>query len=335
MKSRQGILEGPYMLKKFLDKKEHTKRFTALFTLILCLLTACGKQTMNAQQDSSTVIGANDKKKDHSKCTLDSFEQPENGKGQVVFEGKKHGYILHLPECEDNAPLVVMLHGYGESAESFCQKTNFEREANAKGYAVVYITGLPTPEDPTSAAGWNSGIGISSNNDVDFLCAFVNDLCKIYSFDRTRIYAVGFSNGAFMTHRLAIEANDIFAAIVSVAGMMPAKMWEDKPEKCEIGVFQITGEKDDVVPKDYDGSSKYSKAPAIETVIEYYVKINGLSHEDRSVVGKKSTLEKYSSLNSTKQVWSLFIPDGRHSWPDEQIVGFNVNNLIIDFLETQ
>lgn len=248
---------------------------------------------------------------------------------------KKRDYILYLPENVVNAPLVVMLHGYGESAEVFRQKTFFENEANARGYAVVYITGAPTPEDPTSATGWNSGIGTSSNDDVAFLCDFVNEICKKYSFDRNRIYAVGFSNGAFMTHRLAIEANDTFAAVVSVAGMMPEKMWESRPEKCEIGVFQITGEKDDVVPKNSDGSAKYAKAPAIEEVIEYYVDMNGLSLEEKSTVGKKSTLEKYTSKNTKKQVWNLFIPDGRHSWPDEKIVGFNANKIIIEFLETQ
>lgn len=248
---------------------------------------------------------------------------------------KKRDYILYLPENVVNAPLVVMLHGYGESAEVFRQKTSFENEANARGYAVVYITGAPTPEDPTSATGWNSGIGTSSNDDVAFLCDFVNELCKKYSFDRNRVYAVGFSNGAFMTHRLAIEANDTFAAVVSVAGMMPEKMWESRPEKCEIGVFQITGEKDDVVPKNSDGSAKYAQAPAIEEVIEYYVDMNGLSLEEKSTVGKKSTLEKYTSKNTKKQVWNLFIPDGRHSWPDEKIVGFNTNKIIIEFLETQ
>lgn len=298
--------------------KTRTFRVVILFIFALMLLTACGG-----------------KQKDHSKCTLDSLEHNETGKGQAVFENKEHDYILYLPENVEGAPLVVMLHGYGESAEAFCQKTSFEKEANASGYAVAYITGIPTPEDPTSAAGWNSGIGISSNNDVDFLCAFVNDMCRLYPFDRTRIFAVGFSNGAFMTHRLALEANDTFSAVVSVAGMMPEKMWQNKPGKCEIGIFQITGEKDDVVPKNSDGSAKYSKAPAIEEVIEYYVNTNGLSLEEKSTIGNMSVLDKYTSKDTPKQVWNLFIPDGRHSWPDEQITGINTNRIIIEFLETQ
>lgn len=272
---------------------------------------------------------------DHSGCKPDSMELAEDGTGIVVYDGVKHDFILDLPEMVEGAPLVLMLHGYGESASAFRQKTTFEQEANAKGYAVVYITGAPSPEDSTSSAGWNSGIGISSNKDVEFLCALANSLCDTYSLDDSRVFAVGFSNGAFMMHRLAVEADDIFAAVVSVAGMMPENIWNNKPADCKIGFLQITGEKDDVVPKNSDGSAKFSKAPAIEEVMEYYIVNNGLVLSDTENIGKKSILEKYTSSDSDRQVWNIFIPDGRHSWPDESIVGFSTNQLILDFLETE
>lgn len=312
--------------------------------IIVCLLfvnilMSCGikEKTVNSdcEQDQDKNTSSEVEKIDHSECKLDSLEQLDDGMGVAIFESVKHDYILDLPEKTKGAPLVVMLHGYGESAEAFRQNTSFEEEATTRGYAVLYVTGAPNPADKTSASGWNSGIGISGNNDVDFICALVNELCKIYLFDRNRVYAVGFSNGGFMTHRLAVEANDIFAAIVSVAGMMPENIWEHRPTSCDIGVLQITGEKDDVVPKNSDGSAKFSKAPAIEEVMDYYVKVNGLTMEEKNSIGKKSILEKYISSDSKKQVWNVFIPDGRHSWPDEEIVGFHTNQIIIDFLEIQ
>lgn len=286
-------------------------------------------------EDEIEEIAAEMEKIDHSGLSLDSIELAEDGTGLAVYDGVKHEIIVNLPEATEGAPLVVMLHGYGESASAFMQKTDFEQEANPLGYAVIYVTGAPSPEDKTSATGWNSGIGISSNKDVEFLCALANDLCSTYSLDRNRVFAVGFSNGAFMTHRLALEANDIFAAVVSVAGMMPENIWVDKPEKCKIGILQITGEKDDVVPKNSDGSVKFSKAPAIEEVMKYYVEKNGLSLSETVSIGKKSILEKYISSDSKKQVWNIFIPDGWHSWPDEALVGFSTNKMIIEFLETE
>lgn len=298
--------------------------------------TTSEEQNVTTEDNSETTeISTEQVVLDHSKCELDCVEISDDNIGLAVYENVSHDFILDLPEQTENAPLIVVMHGYGGDAEAFRSTIALEKEANASGYAVCYVTGAPSPEDATSANGWNSGIGVSSNNDVDFLCGLANYLCETYSLDSTRVFAAGFSNGAFMTHRLALEANDTFAAVVSVAGMMPESVWNNKIDTCSVGVLQITGEKDDVVPKNSDGSAKFSKAPAIEAVIDYYATMNGLALSETTDIGKKSTLTKYTSDASTKQVWNVFIPDGRHSWPDEQIVGFNTNELIIEFLETQ
>lgn len=284
-------------------------------------------------EKSSEATTSEVEKVDYSKCALEDVTAISDNTFDCSYENVKHEFIVDLPDIYENAPLILMLHGYGGSAEAFRSDIEFEKDANANGYVVVYVTGAPSPEDKTSSAGWNSGIGVSSNNDVEFLCALVNYMCTNFSLDATRVYAIGFSNGAFMTHRLAVYANDIFAGVVSVAGMMPESIWENKPVEGAVSVFQITGEKDDVVPKNSDGSAKFSKAPAIEDVIDYYVAINGLSLSETSDIGKKSVLTKYASSDASKQVWNLSISDGCHSWPDEAIVGFNTNALILDFLE--
>lgn len=283
--------------------------------------------------DKNKIINKKDIETDSVNCTLDQVIQINEEVYETSFDGIKHDFIVCLPENYDNAPLVLMLHGYGESAEGFRQKTAFEEEANERGFVVVYVTGAPNLEDKTSSNGWNSGIGKSSNKDVEFLRELSIYLCDTYNLDKERIYAVGFSNGAFMTHRLAMEANDVFAGVVSVAGMMPESIWEDKTNDCKINIFQITGEKDDVVPKNKDGSAKYSNAPAIEDVIAYYVDSNDLTLSETTTIGKKSVLSTYTSADSSIKVWNLDIPDGRHSWPDEKITGINTNKLILDFLE--
>lgn len=264
---------------------------------------------------------------DHSSLRLDSLQCGSDGYGEATFDGVNHELILYLPDNYESCPLIVMLHGYGNSAEAMRTQVDIQDEANARGYAVVYVTG--------TAGGWNSGIGESEDRDVEFLCALSNELCDEYNFDSSRVYAVGYSNGAFMTHRLALEGNDTFAAVVSVAGMMPRSIWEARPEQCPISVFQITGGKDDVVPQLGNGSAQYSDDPAIEDVIGYYVEVNNLTAEQTSEVGRDSTLTVYSSDSVEQQVWNLYIPDGVHSWPDERFVEFNTNSLILDFLDAQ
>lgn len=249
------------------------------------------------------------------------------------FEGIKHGFIVDLPAEPENSPLVLMLHGYGGTAESFRLTAGFEQDANPLGYTVVYVTGAADPADKTSSTGWNSGIGATGNDDTGFLVALTEALRKLYPIDPDRVYAIGFSNGAFMAHRLALEAGNTFAAVVSVAGAMPESMWKNRPESCAVSVFQITGEKDDVIPKNSDGSAKYSRMPAIEDVIGYYAEANGLETAETETIGKGSVLTRYSDAARGGRVWHLVVRDGRHSWSGESVTGIDTNQIILEFLE--
>ena len=268
---------------------------------------------------------------------LSDVQSAEENKYTCTYDGIDHDFILEFPEQIKGAPLIVMLHGYGGSAAGFKTDIGIEAVANENGYAVVYVTGAPNAKDATSANGWNSGIGDCDNRDAEFLVALVQYLENEYGLDETRTYAVGFSNGAFMIHRLALQCGSTFEAFVSVAGMMPESMWNARPQDISVSFLQVTGQKDDVVPKNSDGSADHSKAPAIEAVIEYYVSMDGLDKADEEQIGKKATLTKYSNSSDQgdKIVWDVFIPDGRHSWPDENITGIDMNGLIMDFFEAQ
>ena len=295
--------------------------------IIICLL--CSTLAAGCSLDDVTA--------EQEPIQLEDIVNERDNLYSCVFDGVKHNFILYLPETPQGAPLIVMLHGYGESAAAFRGAVQIEDQANPLGYAVVYVSGAPDPTDSTSAPGWNSGISANGggNKDVEFLSALAEHLTAEFSLDKSRVYAVGFSNGAFMTHRLAMDAGDVFSAVVSVAGKMPASVWERRREKNDVGFFQITGEKDDVVPKKRDGSVKYSKDPAIEDVMEYWASSDGLTISDTIEVGHDSTLTKYTDEDGGKQVWHLCVKGGRHSWPSEQFAGFDANKLILEFLETQ
>ena len=193
------------------------------------------------------------------------------------------------------------------------------------------MTGARNPNDPLSSIGWNSGIGAEGNDDTAFLTALAKYLQKEYSFDEHRTFAAGFSNGAFMVHRLAMEAADTFSACVSVAGLMPVKIWEARKERSDVSFFQISGEMDDVVPKNSDGSAAHAKDPAIEDVMSYWAGSNRLDHCVSEEIGNGSVLSKCSGEQSPNRVWHLLVKDGRHSWPDKKQNGIDTNRLILAF----
>ena len=316
---------------------------TILIVLIL-VISSCGNNEQKSTQVSTDIITTENSTIDTDSdigTDLLSVSHISDNKYSSIYDGIKHDFLVYLPDTsednQENIPFVLMLHGYGDSAEGFCNKVHFEEKANARGYAVIYIDGAPDPNDQTAASGWNSGLKSDGNDDVGFLTAIAMYLEKEYSFDSSRAFVAGFSNGAFMTQRLAMEAPEgTFTGVVSVAGKMTASVYENRNEKNNISVFQVTGTKDEVIPQRQNGSDKFMNDPAIEDVIDYWASSNGLGVCEIEYVGKDSSLAKsYDNENpgNKVKVWHLQIKDGRHSWPEESITGVDINSTILDFFD--
>ena len=282
----------------------------AIMTTILLFMTGCTTTNHGLEDITNTTTN-------HHTCT---------------YDGVRHDFIVELPENPEGSPLVIMLPGAGGTAESFRLDTRFHETACPLGYTVVYVTGAPEPGDPTSPVVWNHEGSKTGNDDAGFLKALAEFIHATYHTDHDDCFAAGFSNGAFMCHRLALEASDAFKAVISVAGTMSGNTWENRASENIASLLQIAGEKDDVIPRLSDGSAKYSKYPAIEDVIGYYSK--GLDTVGVREIGKGSTLTEYFGNDTERQVWFLFVRDGRHSWSAGSMTGIDTNSLIIDFLES-
>lgn len=257
-------------------------------------------------------------------------DTPSPGRYVCTYEGVKHDFIVDTPENPKGSALVIMLPGAGGTAESFRQTTLFHETACPQGYTVVYVTGAPDPGDPSSPVSWNHNAKKTGNDDVGFLKALASFIHKTFNTDSKKCYAAGFSNGAFMCHLLAAEASDTFKAVISVAGTMSDSVWNKVPDVCNISLLLIAGEKDLVIPKFSDGSVNYSSFPAIEEVVDYYEE--GLEMKAVREIGNDSTLTIYG--DSSREVWYLFVKDGRHSWSAEDVTGIDTNALIIEFLNS-
>ena len=65
----------------------------------------------------------------------------------------------------------------------------------------------------------------------------------------------------------------------------------------------------------------------------YYAENNNLTLTNTQSIGDNSILDIYASTESSNQVWNLYIPEGTHSWPDECYTGFDINALVLEFLD--
>jgi polyhydroxybutyrate depolymerase len=179
-------------------------------------------------------------------------EAPRDAGPQRTFGGSRP-VTLSVPRAYAGraTPLLIALHGYGNSSGPFEKYLGLQSLVDAKGVL------LASPDGTRDAKGnrfWNAGsdaccnFNASAVDDVAYLRELIADIRRLYNVDRRRIFVVGHSNGGFMAFRLACELSDELAAVVSLAGATP-----DCQPKSPVSVLQIHGDRD--VGVRFDGGS--------------------------------------------------------------------------------
>jgi polyhydroxybutyrate depolymerase len=160
---------------------------------------------------------------------------------------------LTIPPAYDGTtplPAIVLLHG--EAMDGASQDAYFGicRAASTFGFYVVLPDGTI---DATGQRFWNAtpaccnsgGIDI---DDVAYLTSLVDELEATVPV--SDLYFVGYSNGGFMSYRMACELADRVTAIVSVAGSDFPNDTDCVPSRT-VSVLSIHGDADSVIA--YDG----------------------------------------------------------------------------------
>ena len=255
--------------------------------------------------------------------------QIEDNTYECQFEGVTFKFVLFLPEKVDgNTPLILMMTGLNTNSSGFKSQTNMDETACPRGYAVCYVQ----PGLRTGGRGWDCGLSEPREVDsLDYLVNLVIYLQDEYGLSKTKAFAAGFSNGGFMAHRVAMEASDTFLAVASVAGVMTNMIWDERTDKTSIGVLEIYGTADTIIPQ--NGNDTALPYPPIEDVMKYWAQANGLSASGTEQLSGVAELTKYTAFLNKTQVWSVRIDGGEHVWPTEDIAGFNANELILDFFD--
>ena len=143
-------------------------------------------------------------------------------------------------------PLVIVLHGNHPDATGQMMRdwTTFDAQADAFGFAVAYPDGV--------GGCWADGRGVTTADeagvdDVAFLRALVDTSAERHGTIADRAVVAGVSNGAFMAHRMAIEASEQVAVFAAVAGGLPASLRDVRPAHA-VSAMLIHGTADPVSP---------------------------------------------------------------------------------------
>ncbi len=175
----------------------------------------------------------------------------------LTHAGAMRSYILHVPPQYDGKtrmPVVVDMHGLGQTAAGQPAQGGWNRKADAVGIVMIYPQGLNNSWNGGPCCGPSQMMNV---DDVGFLKAAVMRTAQDGCIDLKRVYASGLSNGGVMSHYLGCVAADFFAAVAPVsAGNRVMPCTPARP----ITVVNVRGRQDPGVV--YNGNATWPSAMA-------------------------------------------------------------------------
>jgi polyhydroxybutyrate depolymerase len=136
-----------------------------------------------------------------------------------------------------------------------------------------------------------------------------------------RAIATGFSNGGFLSHRLACDMSDVFAAIAPVSGVFGTD-----PSKCNppraVPVLHFHGTSDPIVP--YGGGTpvvpidlgKIIAFRSVPDTLQIWRTKNACLGGPVTIYAKgDATCTQWSTCKNGADVVHCRIDDGGHTWP--------------------
>lgn len=178
---------------------------------------SAGSSGGNAGMGGTAGMGGSGGSPATSPCTPARPHAAGNSTVTLQSGGTNRSYLLHIPPGYDGTkplPLVFDVHGYTSFASEQMMRSKWDKMADKEGFVLI------DPEGVNKS--WNAGscCGGNSQDDVKYFRDVVAKATAELCIDKKRVYVSGHSNGGAMTHRLACEAADIFAAAAPVCGWM-------------------------------------------------------------------------------------------------------------------
>lgn len=197
---------------------------------------------------------------------LSSLMAMAEGPEKIVVDGKSRNMIVHVPDnTPQNAPLVITLHGFNQSADYQRNTTAWDQVADTAKFVVVYPDAI------------NSWWDVYGQSDLTFIEKIIDHMNEKYDIDRNRVYVSGFSLGAMMTYHVAEHLSDKVAAFAPVSGVRfdnraPAA-------KRPIPIIHTHGTADDVFKWEGDPGHQAGGYPYIPDYVKKWVDFDGLNPE--------------------------------------------------------
>lgn len=260
---------------------------------------------------------------------------PRSGTVSLRYDGMDRSYDIVVPRTrsDEPKPLVLVYHGYASSPQQLAGIWSggalvdafvavFPQGSNLGGSTPAYFN-IETVDEPSLA------------DDVGFTEALLDRLEADLCVDRTRIYAMGHSNGGMFVLTLACRLSDRIAAVASVAGVHFLPDCAARP----MPIIVTHGTSDPLVPFDETdvgvplaatglceeaaGCSAHirmldkGRERPVTSWVESWAQHNGCSLDTPEVttIGNMVERTEYTECDSGGDVVLQAVEGGGHEWP--------------------
>jgi polyhydroxybutyrate depolymerase len=135
-------------------------------------------------------------------------------------QGLTRQYKVHVPSgysATAPAPIVFCFHGLDQDGVAFCTDPGvaWNTKSDQEGFILVIPNGYQQSWNGGSCCGAAASMNL---DDVSLVRAIFAEVTHHVSVNTKRVYATGYSTGAYMSYRLACEASDLVTAVAPSAG---------------------------------------------------------------------------------------------------------------------
>ena len=238
---------------------------------------------------------------------------------ELVWEDINREFYIVSPNdltSDDQAPLLISLHGGADYADANMQYTGFLDILNEKSFVAIFPQG--TVAEGKGDTGWYAGGDCSGLEvcDLSFIERLIDYSVEDLNIDKNRVYVSGFSNGAFMVYTLACFLSDKIAAFAPVSGSMSPDDFQTCNPQRPIPIIHIHGINDDSIP--IQGSDYVTP---LEDVSSFLSMINNCTQssiidgEDINEDGYAWYSEISYDCNEGVTVNFTYLENFGHNWP--------------------
>jgi polyhydroxybutyrate depolymerase len=252
-------------------------------------------------------------------------------------------YFLHLPKNFDASktyPVVFVYHGYGDFPKLIELYTGWSAKANKEAFIAVYPQGTNDETERQLSHNGHLCCNPALRNQVDDL-SFFEELRKKtieeHSGNPDAIFVTGFSNGGFMTNRLASEKSELITAAAPVAATTTGRATENRDDFAQLSqptrpvpILIINGKKDASVLFEggYNQAETFESKPAKDS-FAFWANANNCEGPIKNDRDNKTQSTRFSHPECSKEKTTEFIAldDIAHAWPGgRQFIWANLNN---------